>query len=359
MSLNRELEAYVHAHDVDFVGVTTVAPFLRANGDRVDPKAIMPEARSLVVTGFYTFTNESRKPSEPGIPRGRFGPWTRLSMPAIQHQARVVTAFFSERGLMARAAPKIPAKAAAVRAGWARYGKNSIVHVRGFGSYVKINAFLTNADLETVEIPIESSDCGDCTACMDACPTGALKTPYHLDRTKCVCAWLWGKPIAAGMRKCVGNHLHRCSFCQDACPLNRSLTPRERVPFDLDGPSASPELIPLMLGDDDLLRRSLPGFVMQAGVDTIRRNVAIALGNTGDPASVPPLVAGLQSPAGQVRSHSAWALGVIGGRESTQALSQALSREQDPEVRGEIWAALFARDERGRTPPFLTQERPS
>jgi len=339
MSLTDELKAYVRAHDIDFVGATTVAPFQLVNGDRVDPKDIMAEARSLVITGFYTYTAEADRPSEPGIPRGKFGPWTRVSMPAIRYQAEVVPAFFRERGLAVEPAPQIPAKPAAVRAGWAEYGKNSIVHVRDFGSYVKIHPFLTDAELETTEEPIESSDCGKCTACVDACPTGALETPYRLDRSKCICMWLWGDPIPADQRNCVGNHLHRCSYCQDACHLNRSLAPRERVPFELDGPSPNPELIPLMLGDDDLLRGSLPGFVMQAGPETVRRNIAIALGNIGDPAGVPALAHGLQNASKIVRAYCAWALGAIGGGDAAEALSQAMAQEEDAEVRKEIEAA--------------------
>ena len=349
MSLNGELEAYVREHDIDFVGVTTVAPFELANGERVDPKGIMPEARSLVVTGFYTYTAESDTPSEPGTPRGKFGPWTRVSMPAIRHQAETVPAFFRERGFAAEPAPQVPAKPAAVRAGWAKYGKNSIAHVRGFGSYVKIHPFLTDAELDSVEEPVEGSDCGKCTACVEACPTGALDTPYHLDRSKCICSWLWGASIPADQRRHVGNHLHRCSYCQDACPLNRSLKPRERVPFELDGPSPTPELAPLLLGDDDLLQRSLPGFVMQAGPETVRRNIAIALGNIGDPAGIPALEAGLVSPSGTVRAYSAWALGTIGGDDALEALRQAMSREEDSEVRGEIEAALSLADEREQT----------
>jgi epoxyqueuosine reductase len=140
----------------------------------------------------------------------------------------------------------------------------------------------------------------------------------------------------------VGNHIHRCSYCQDACPLNESLTPREHVPFELEGPKPSPELIPLMLGDDALLNRSLPAFVMSAGADAIRGNIAIALGNIGDPAGIPALMTGLRSAAKRVRSHSAWALGAIGGAEASRELARAVSSEEDPEVREEIQSALAA-----------------
>lgn len=337
MSPNQELECYVRGRGVDFVGVTTVAPFcLGDEGSIVDPKELMPEAKSLVVTGFYTYTDEPVLPSVPGTPRGRFGPWTRLSRPAIQHQAEVVGAFFRKRGYRVRADGRLPAKPAAVRAGWASYGKNCIIHAPGAGSYIKINAFLTDAPLETVQLPIQSSDCGDCDECIRACPTGALTSPYHLDRARCICTWLWGDPIPRELRHTVGNHLHRCSYCQDACPLNKGLKPRDCLPFEPDGPTPSPELPPLLLGDDDLLRKSLPAFVMSAGAGTIRRNVALALGNVGDPVAIGPLGEALRDGPSQVRAYAAWALGQIGGNESRRLLAQALAGEEDGAVVEEI-----------------------
>jgi len=339
MSLRTELDAYLREREVDFVGVTTVSAFQLANGDRMDPKALMPEGRSLVVTGFYPCVDDPCVPSEPGKPRGRFGPWTRLSVPAIRHQINVVTGFFRERGFRMEACPDIPAKAAAVRAGWGKYGKNCIVHAKGCGSYVKIQPFLTDAELEAVEMPIETSDCGNCRACVEACPTGALKTPYVLDRSKCICMWLWGTSIPREMRRHVGNHLHRCSYCQEACPLNARLAPREHLPFEMEGPTASPELIPLMLGDEAFLRSRLPGFVMSAGVATVRRNIAMALGNVGDPAGIPALAKGMMDPEKVVRSYSAGALGEIGGQEARRELERALIREEDDEVREEIRVA--------------------
>jgi len=97
-----------------------------------------------------------------------------------------------------------------------------------------------------------------------------------------------------------------------------------------------------MLGDDNLLCQSLPEFVMSAGAETIRRNIAIALGNIGDPASIPALATGLHSPVKAVRSYSAWALGAIGEGNASQELGLAASREEDSEVRREIQAALYA-----------------
>jgi len=341
VSLGEELHEHATAAGIDFVGVTSVAPFhLEIEGRHVDPLAIMPQARALVVTGLRTFIGETQRPSEPGAPRGCFGPWTRLERPASEYQHRVVTGFLRTRGWQVRHAGDIPVKAAAVRAGWAQYGKNCIVHAQGAGSYLEIDAFLTDANLEPADRPIRTSDCGDCRACLDACPTGALSAPYHLDREHCVCAWLWGMPIPIQMRPAVGNHVHQCSYCQDVCPLNEGLAPRGIVPFELDGPTASPELIPLVEADDRAMEAMLPAFVLSAGAETLRRNAAVALGNNGDPAAVPSLSRLLREGAEEVRGYAAWALGRIGGGQAKTALHSALATETLPEVRLEIVAAL-------------------
>jgi len=338
--MNDELQAHIREHGIDFVGVTTVAPFrVGPEGTVVDPHQTMPEARSLVVTGFYTYTGEVSRPSTPGVPRGRFGPWTRLSLPAMSYQAGVLSAFFRERGYAAQTGTDVPAKPAAVRAGWGVYGRNSLIHAPGVGSYVKIQTCLTDAPLKAVEQPIETSDCGQCRACVDACPTGALREPYCLDRARCICAWLWGRPAPRELRPTVGAHLLRCSYCLEACPLNHDLQPRESVPFDLDGPTSSPELIPLLSASEEELRQALPSFVLSAGAETLRRNVALALGNSGDPAAVPALAAALCDSVPAVRSYAAWALGRLGGPEARAALAAALAVEEEAPVQEELrWA---------------------
>jgi len=260
---------------------------------------------------------------------------------------QVVPRFFHERGYQAQATAELPDKAAAVRAGWGLYGKNTIIHAEGAGSYLNILTVLTDAPLEAVEQPLERSDCGECEECVRACPTGALAEPYHLRADRCICDWLWGSPIPRELRPTVGNHLHRCSFCQDVCPKNRSLRPRTSLPFALDGPTPTPELIPLLGGTEELLRASLPSFVMTAGAETIRRNVALALGNVGDPVAVPALAEALADPSARVREYAAWALGEIGGSAARTALAGGLPEESEPSVREEIAAALD-QAERGR-----------
>ena len=102
--------------------------------------------------------------------------------------------------------------------------------------------------------------------------------------------------------------------CQEVCPKNQSLRPRQTFPIELETTSDSPELIPLLLGDEDYYKTTLPRFAFSAGVETIRRNVTIALGNIGDEKAVSALRKTLEHHDSNVRDYATWALAKIGSK---------------------------------------------
>jgi epoxyqueuosine reductase len=341
MALTEDLRQFTKEKGVDLVGCTSAAPFLVGEERRkVDPRNAMADAQTFVVAACYMYGFDTAEPSQPGRPRGRLGPWTRGSMAAVGHGERTLHSFFEDRGFKARPVGDFPLKMAAVRSGIACYGKNCIVHADGFGSYLKFSAVLTNAKLDCVDRPIETSDCGDCRACFDACPTNALEQPFRLNRDRCITDMFWGRPIPRELRGKTNGYVFRCGFCQNACPKNQGLRPRPSWPFALDGPTDCPELIPLLLGDEDCYHAALPEFALRAGIDTLRRNVAVALGNSGDRAAVPALIRAVSLRHTETRAAAAWALGKLGGAEARRALESALGPEQDQEVRAEIADAL-------------------
>ena len=341
-ALTRELREYAHSRGVDLVGCTSPAPFVVGDAaEEVSPEKMMPGVRSIVVAACHTYGADSYRPSRSGVPRGRLGPWTRVSVPAYGHIAHVISEFLTGRGYRAAAGHDLPLKATAVRAGIACYGKNSIVHADGAGSYLELMAVLTDADLTCTDRPVHTSDCPDgCQACMDACPTGALAEPFRLTHEQCVSHYLWGAPIPREHREKVGDLIFRCGVCQQACPRNQGLRPRAQFPFSLQSGDDSPTLIPLLLGDEAYYQQAIPEFVRQAGPDTIRRNAAIAAGNVGDPAAVPALTECFGVPHALTRVAAAWALGRLGGAEATRTLGALLRREENGEVREEAERAL-------------------
>ena len=95
MSLTDDLREHAKAAGVDLVGCTSAAPFVVQWEEpvTVDPRSVLSEARAVVIAAVYTSGFETTEPSEPGRPRGRFGPWTRASLRSVRHGQRVVTEF--------------------------------------------------------------------------------------------------------------------------------------------------------------------------------------------------------------------------------------------------------------------------
>lgn len=105
--------------------------------------------------------------------------------------------------------------------------------------------------------------------------------------------------------------------------------------------------MPLLLGDEACYREALPEFPLQARIETLRRNVALALGNSGDAAAVPPLATALSTFSPPVRGCAGWALGHLSGDDARAALERALEHEEDEAVRTETGEALAATQEQG------------
>jgi len=349
MSLTAELKEYAVEHGIDLIGVTPAKAFqvegLGLDKPLMDPRAYLENAKSIVVFGHY-FGSPVTKPSRPGAPRGRLSPGLGAFSAMDEYCYHVIKEYLDKRGYNAvkrEHGQDMPLKPLAVKAGIGVYGKNSLVHADGFGSWIYLECVITDAPLEAEDRPYELSDCGDCTACIEACPTKAIKEPYKVIPSLCIAEWLDGGPIPRELRRKVGTRLTGCEICQEVCPKNQRLTVRRHYPLEIEEKSDSPELIPLLLGDEDYYKTVLPNFVLQMHISTLRRNVALALGNIRDPIAVPALVQALSYSEPKVRSYSAWALGRIGGRKAREALAQSLNTEVDLEVQKEIKAALQER----------------
>ncbi len=231
-------------------------------------------------------------------------------------------------------------KPIARRAGVGWYGKNGIIITERFGSWVVLGEIITELELDTDESL--QRDCGDCTICIDSCPTKAIISPYVIDRTKCL-QFISERPmnVPLNFREKWEDRLYGCTICQDVCPQNHKVKPKKYKPeYGYIG-SRIP-LIPLLqITEEEFQNYFAYNQIAMRPREAIKRNAVLALGNIGDLRAVVPLIKVLQEDdSPMVRGHTAWALGKIGGEKAKFALEKVLKSEEDGEVRKEIINAL-------------------
>jgi epoxyqueuosine reductase len=185
--------------------------------------------------------------------------------------------------------------------------------------------------------------CGLCTACIAACPTGAITGPYQLDARLCI-SYLTIElrdGIPRHLRPLVGVRIFGCDDCQDVCPWNRFARAAAQGPLRARTELKSPDLRSWAELPDLELEAQIRGTALErAGVRGLRRNVLVALGNSGIPAAEEPLGRALRHRDPLLRGHAAWALGALRRPKAAALLREALPREEDPWVAQEIVSAL-------------------
>lgn len=232
----------------------------------------------------------------------------------------------------------------AQRAGLGWIGKNTCLISPQAGSCFLLGEVMLGVALEP-DAPFEADRCGTCTRCLKACPTGCILPDRTIDARRCI-SYLTIElkgPIPLGLRPAIGNWVFGCDICQEVCPWNQrfarsqgdaSFAPRPGLP--------APNLVDeLSLIPQDFNRKFKGSPVKRAKRRGYLRNVAVALGNAGDPSTVPALTRALnQDGEPLVRLHAAWALGQIRSAAACRSLQDAARMETDPQVSAEIKAAL-------------------
>jgi len=199
--------------------------------------------------------------------------------------------------------------------GW--IGKNTCILNEKLGSWIFLGVILTSLELAP-DLPA-ADRCGTCTRCIDACPTNALLAPYKLDATRCISYLTIEKrgKIPEELRPGIGNHVFGCDICQDVCPWNggATQTARSSATFaSAPGLQPRPELVNPAL--DWLAEMSREDFqqtfkgspLKRSKYSGLRRNAAVAMGNSGERAFIPSLEKLACDEDSIVASHAAWAL---------------------------------------------------
>jgi epoxyqueuosine reductase len=298
----------------------TMAYLPRSAERRSDVRKVVPSARSVIVTGTLYNGGQPYSTERSDATRGEVAryAWSRDYHHVIGGRLDALLAWMTEEHsgpFDARAyvdTGPVQERVYAQYAGLGWIGKNTCVINPELGSWLLLGAIICSLPLEP-DAP-SPDRCGTCTLCLEACPTGAFAAPHELDATKCV-SYLtieYRGLIPEPQREAVGNHLFGCDVCQEVCPWNAS-------PVHVADPSWSSRqelnlaaLVDLWRRTDDDLAAFIGDTAMtRAGVRGLRRNLAVALGNSDDPAAAAVLseTAGPNDTRADplVQEHVAWA----------------------------------------------------
>ncbi|MCG2583532.1 tRNA epoxyqueuosine(34) reductase QueG [Massilia sp. TS11] len=236
----------------------------------------------------------------------------RSRLQALADQVAAVAGPFGYR-VFSDSAPVMELPLAA-QAGLGWRGKHTLLLAREAGSLFFIGEILCDLPL-----PLDaavSDHCGQCTACIDACPTGAILGPGRLDARRCI-SYLTielREAIPLELRPLIGNRIYGCDDCQLVCPWNKFAQRASLPDFDERQGLGSASLIELFgWSEAEFLQRLEGSPIRRIGHACWLRNIAVALGNAaaslpGDAAIVAALRARAEHPSALVREHVAWAL---------------------------------------------------
>jgi epoxyqueuosine reductase len=320
---------------------------------RADPRKLMPDAMSIIVLGL-NYGPEVDPLAALGRPdAGSISVYARhrdyhdvLKGKLKQLAAFVIAAARPEKAnakVFVDTAPLLE-KPLAARAGLGWQGKHTNLVSREFGSWLFLGAILTDLDLPPD--PPESDHCGQCRACLDACPTGAFPAPYQLDARRCI-SYLTIEhegPIPREFRSAIGNRIYGCDDCLAVCPWNKFASVGREAKLAARVDLNAPPLAELARLDDASFRSLFAGGpIKRAGRARFVRNVMIAIGNSKNRAFAAVAAERLDDDSALVRGAAVWALARLTSREEFSSFaSESLRRERDATVIEEWRDALAA-----------------
>ena len=194
---------------------------------RADPRLLLPSARSVVCVALNYYRPE-RHSDDPSIGKISRYAWGDDYHEVLRDKLKSLLAWIresepeAEGRICVDSAPMMD-KAWAVRAGFGWIGKHTNLITKEMGSWVFLGELLLSIELE-YDSTIEPDHCGKCTACIDACPTGAIVGPYRLDATHCISyatIELRDESLPETVASHLDNWIFGCDICQDVCPWSR------------------------------------------------------------------------------------------------------------------------------------------
>ncbi len=297
---------------------------------RGSPTGLWPEVRSIIMLGLpYTPPlDPARNLGRPELATISVYALGRDYHDVVKSKLKALASWLHRQSgedvkLFVDTAP-VMEKPLAQAAGLGWQGKHTNLLSRQHGNWLFLGAIYTTAALEPQHTPrshgstrtsAATASCGSCTACISACPTGAIVAPYKVDARRCI-SYLTIEhkgPIPAEFRTALGNRIYGCDDCLAACPWNRfashpadpALLPRAEL--------AAPRLADFLALDDAAFRTVFSGSpIKRIGRNRFVRNCLYAAGNSGLDALVPAVSALLGDPDDAVADAARWALARLG-----------------------------------------------
>ena len=357
---------------IDKIGFTSAEPFLDSKDiflnhqnkgyrsgfeekdikKRIYPELTLPEAKAIIAIALAYPVHEPFCAKEDDGRRGKFcrASWgmdyhrvlkEKLAdldqfikdlVPEAKNLIMVDTGALSDRGVAARAG-----------LGW--IGKNGSLITPEFGSFVYLGELLTSLSLPA-DKPLER-DCNNCSACLEACPLGAIIPEEKvIDCRKCLAFQTLNKgQLTTEVREKIGEnkYIYGCDLCQLACPHNSKITNDWHGEFKPDYELIKPDLKSFLQISNREFKESYGHMAGSwRGKKVLERNAILILGKNKDEEAIPLLQDILLSDQRpDIRSAAVWSLGKFQKLETKEILEEALKTEKDEGVIKEINEQLF------------------
>jgi epoxyqueuosine reductase len=275
------------------------------------PEALLDGARTVVSAALCYYAPGP----EPGVGEGRLPRYTWADHYALlREKLEALGERLGGRYRVLVDANQHVDREGAARAGIGFYGKNTMLITRKHGSWVVLGTLVTDVEIEPS--PTLELDCGSCTLCIEACPTGALDEPGVVDSTKCLSYWTQASdPIPEPYRPELGAQVYGCDICQDVCPWNRGIEKRRA---EEDPPAGAEPVVSLLdwlqAPSQELRDRYARLYFPKNDPRYLRRNALVAAGNSADTSLMEAVRPHAEGDDQLLREHAEWALARLEGR---------------------------------------------